>query len=221
MRYLQVLIAILALSAAGANAEPGAPVGFARLFSNDFFGDGQDRWHTGTYAFSVLQQENGVNKVKLNGVVDVLELRFRSEITSPSNLARPSPTDRPYAGILSFGVHKHSQRRGVETSLGIDLVAVGDQTGLLDFQWEFHHIFGGGGFGAVPQIGSAIFPTVLGEIARTVRLSQFTSVRSFLKVQAGAETFLRAGVDFEFGRACLGQFKVRDVATGQRYSGFA
>jgi hypothetical protein len=221
MRYLQALTAILALSATVANAEPSSRVGIARLFSNDFFGDGQDRWHTGSYAFSVLKKTGGVSGAKLDGIDDVLELRLRSEIIAPSNLARPSRTDRPYAGVLSFGVHRHSQRRGLETSLGLDLVTVGNQTGLLNFQREFHQIFGGGNFGTVNQIGNAVYPTVLGEIARTVALGRSVSTRPFLQAQAGVETLLRAGVDFDFGRACNGPFKVRDVTTGQRYSGFS
>lgn len=92
--------------------------------------------------------------------------------------------------------------------------------GLLDFQRDFHAMFGKGNFGAVPQIGDAIYPTVLGELAKPISLTEFLSIRPFVEAQVGVETFLRTGVDFEFGRACQGQFKIRDVTTGQRYAGF-
>lgn len=217
MKLVRGAFVIGMLSTVAASAEQHPKVGYARLFSNDFFGDGQDRWRTGSYAFSVLTKPGGTAQ---SASKDVFEYRFRAEIIAPSNLAQPSATDRPYAGILSFGLHHHSKRNGFETAIGMDLVTVGDQTGLLDFQRDFHAMFGGGNFGAVPQIGDAIYPTVLGELAKPIALSEFASIRPFVEAQAGVETFVRTGVDFEFGRACQSQFKIRDVTTGQRYAGF-
>jgi len=217
MKLVPSALVIGMLSTVAASAEQRPTVGYARLFSNDFFGDGQDRWRTGSYALSILKKRGDPVH---SAAADVLEYRLRAEIVAPSNLARPSATDRPYAGILSFGVHHHSKRNGFETDLGLDLVTVGDQTGLLDFQRDFHGMFGGGNFGPVPQIGDAIYPTLLGELAKPITLSEFASVRPFVEAQVGVETFIRTGVDLELGRACQGQFMVRDVTTGQRYTGF-
>lgn len=216
MSLLRHLLTLASLSAGAAAAEPSSSLSFAHLFSNDFIGDGQDRWHSGSYVFSILKEFEDSG-----GASDVVEFRFRSEIIAPSNLARPAPSDRPYAGVLSFGVHQYVQRKGIETAVGVDLVTVGDQTGMLDFQRGFHRLFGAGDFGQVLQIGNAIYPTLLGEMAESVELSEVVSMRPFVEAQAGVETFVRAGVDLEFGRACRGRFKIRDVTTGQRYPAFA
>lgn len=221
MPLFRCLLAVAWLSATAAAAEPSSPLVFAHLFSNDFIGDGQDRWHTGSYVFSILKRLDNFSGTRLTDADDVLEFRIRSEIIAPSNLARPAATDRPYAGILSFGIHHHAQRQGLETAVGLDLVTVGDQTGMLNFQRDFHRLLSAGDFGQVPQIGNAIYPTLLGEVADSVELSELVAMRPFVEAQAGMETFVRTGVDLEFGHACRGSFKIRDVATGQRYRAIA
>lgn len=221
MKLFGCLLTAASLSVGVAAAEPRSTFSFAHLFSNDFIGDGQDRWHTGAYVFSILKELSHSLDVELNGANAVLEFRFRSEIIAPSNLVHPTSYDRPYAGILSLGVHRYSQLNNIETALGVDLVMVGNQTGMLRFQSDFHRLFGAGDFGTLPQISNAIYPTMLGELAKSIELSEAASVRPFVEAQAGVETFVRGGVDFELGRTCLGQFKIRDVATGQRYPAFA
>lgn len=221
MSLFRCIAVLVSLVAPAATAEPATTLSFAHLFSNDFIGDGQDRWHTGSYVFSVLKQLGNSCEAGPSCADDVLEFRFRSEIIAPSNLARPAPSDRPYAGVLAFGIHHHTQRRGVETAVGVDLVTVGDQTGMLSFQSGFHHLFGAGEFGSVSQIGNATYPTLVGELGKSIELSEHALMRPFVAAQAGVETFIRAGVDVEFGQLCIGNLKIRDVTTGQRYPAIA
>lgn len=218
MRFL-LLATLLSFSLVeSAKAEPSSDLRFAHLFSNDYFGDGQDRWHSGSLSLSVLKVDDLWNGESIGSTGKAIEFRFRSEIVAPSNLATPSPNDRPYAGILSFGVHRHVQAGPYEASVGMDLVFVGPQTGLLTFQRKFHRAFNKGNFGSVRQLANAIHPTASGEVAKSFQLSDFARARPFLEAQAGVETFIRTGIDFEFGHECVGQYKVREVTTGQRYA---
>ena len=193
-------------------------LGFARIFDNDVIGDGRDRWRTGSYQISNFRGYywNGTRPARPG---ELLEFRLRGEIIAPANLTNPNPLDRRYAETLSFGVRSHSQFRGNDLSMGIDLVMIGPQTHILKYQRALHKIFGQ----PLPnvratEIGDAIRPTAQIELGREFQLGG-ARLRPFVEAQAGAETLARVGFDAtigEFGRQGL---RIRDVVTGQRMPG--
>lgn len=218
MQFRKFLVLALALLLpAQALAADRHVIGHGRLFSNDFLGDGQDRWQTGSYVFSQLQGEPERDGRPLR-FGELLEYRLRFGIIAPSNLVSPDSNDRRYAGIISFGVHSHFDWNGLEISMGTDLVVVGPQTGIARFQAKIHDFLGQPHGDYSNQVGNQIYPTVLVEIGREYDLGESVQVRPFVEFQAGVETLLRVGADVTFGE-CRGGVLLRDVTTGQRYVG--
>ena len=113
-------------------------IGAGRLFSNDYFGDGRDRWRTGSFVYSHVRGREAYSGTE--GFGDVIEYRYRAEIIAPGGGSK-SPGDRPYVGTMSLGAHTHFDMNGMEISAGADVVAIGSQTGLSDFQEQFHDTF--------------------------------------------------------------------------------
>lgn len=194
-------------------------LGFGRLLTNDYFGDGKDRWRTGSWTVSRVWGSGWTGA--LPGTFgDLIEVRLSSEILGPDNLDRAAAGDRPYAGALSLGAHTHFQWQGFETALGADLVMAGPDTGLGSFQRAVHKVLDVRRPSTNTldnQIGTGFHPTVVGEVARTVSLASGVHVRPFMEGRAGAETLVRAGLDLTFGTVGLGELLVRDGVTGQRY----
>lgn len=205
------------LAGATAFAEEGHTVTVGRLFTNDFLGDGQDRWHTGSYVVSAITATRPWPELPPKPG-ELLEWRFRAEIIAPANTGRPGPTDRRYVGNLSVGVHTHYARQNWQTSFGFDLVAIGPSTGLSDFQQAVHSIIGNHiDAAANNQLTDSVHPTVLVETGRLFSLTEKSYVRPFFEAQAGVETFLRTGIDIAIGDGCAGGLRIRDVTTGHRY----
>lgn len=222
-RFVRVaLLCALVLPGAEAAAEGREWLGFGHVFNNDGIGDGQDRWRSGSYQISALRGPEWQGGLP-QSPGEIWEFRTRGEIIAPSNLARPVVLDdRRYVGILSGGLHTHFERFGVETSVGADLVVVGPQTGVDDFQDFLHEIVDATEPRATrTQIGNNFFPTALVELGREyfVANRQNLRVRPFVEAQAGAETFLRVGGDLTFGRLGLGGLRLRDPVSGQRIMG--
>ena len=57
-------------------------VGISRLFNNDFIGDGQDRWRTGSYEVSVTFGEQVVDGLPTTPF-ELMQYRLRAEIIAP------------------------------------------------------------------------------------------------------------------------------------------
>jgi hypothetical protein len=149
----------------------------------------------------------------------LLELRFHGETMTPAALRFPAPGDRPYAGVLSFGVHTHYRQGEAEISLGGDVVVTGPQTRLSDLQSALHEIFGA----AKPsdrvlanQIPDGAHPTLVVEVGRVLPLGR-GRLRPFVEARAGAESLLRVGADLTIGSFGEGELLVREVSTGHRY----
>ena len=220
MRFLLTVL-LLVLAGQAALADSWTWLGKARLFTNDRLGDGQDRWRTGSYAVSYMfaRDEAGGAARTLR---DRVELRFRTEIVAPANLQNPVlGTDRPYAGILGLGVFSHLERGGVEAVLGVDLVVTGPQTGLGDLQSWVHNMLGMNPPQVLgSQIGNGFYPALMFEVGRTItataRSGRPLALRPFLAMQAGFETYLRAGLDLTLGGFGPDRLFTRDVVTGQR-----
>lgn len=191
-------------------------LGWGRLFSNDILGDGHDRWRTGSYTLSLVRGPQW--KGTLPGFGQIVEYRLRNEIIASSNLADPDPDDRRYAGVLGFGLFTHFDLAGNEATLGADLVATGPQTGVGRFQAAIHDLIGAPEPGGLDrQIPDGFHPTLMAELARTVRFSQIETVRPFVEARLGDETLLRVGADFIIGGLANGSLLLRDSVTGQRY----
>jgi hypothetical protein len=146
-----------------------------------------------------------------------IEWRARMEMITPEWVALPHPpNDRPYVGVLSFGLASHMRRGNSEHSLGLDLVMTGPSTGASAIQTWVHtymnHIH--------PQIiadqlPDAIYPTLSYEYAKAFTLGH-VAIRPFADAQAGVETFIRAGIDLTFARRPDLGFRLRNSLTGQR-----
>ncbi|MFQ5439614.1 MAG: lipid A-modifier LpxR family protein, partial [Paracoccaceae bacterium] len=220
MRGFLLLIALL-VCATSAGANDAHWLGHARLFTNDWLGDGQDRWRSGSYGVSLVRgrEWNGRNPEHFGSLI---EFRVRNEIIAPSNLADPViGTDRPYAGILQFGVFSHLRRGKTDITLGLDLVATGPQTGIGFFQSSVHNFFGMDPVAILgSQIPNAIHPALSAAMARDFRLTHGDErrvvLRPFAEVEVGVENLVRVGGDLTFGDAGKGDFQVRDPSTGHR-----
>lgn len=194
-------------------------VGFGWLFTDDLFGDDQDRWQTSSLNLSWVLAR-GWNGELPEAFGDVIEIRAYTQMISPADLITPSPTDRQYAGILSLGAYTHFQRRQAQYTLGAELVAVGPQTGVDHLQSEFHDLIG-----STPpsqavldnQIPNNFYPTAVAELGREWDLGRNTRVRPFASLRAGDETLARVGMDVTFGQVGRSELLVRDKITGQRY----
>jgi len=194
-------------------------LGYGRLMTNDYFGDGEDRWRTGSWTSSRVWG-SGWDGDAPAAFGDVIELRLSSEIIAPDNLKNPSSSDRPYAGSLSIGAHTHFQWQGFDAAVGGDLVFTGSGTGLGNFQRAVHKAIGA----SVPssetlegQISGGVHPTLVTEFARDIALAPRVHVRPFIEGRAGAETLIRAGADLTFGTLGRGELLVRESVTGHRY----
>jgi len=210
----------------GAMMAPGAAVangydrlGHGRLLTNDLFGDGNDRWRTGSVAASYVWSRDWQGRAP-ERAGDLLELRLNAEIIAPENLRRPAPGDRPLANALSFGLHTHFNAGQTEVALGGDLVVTGSQTGLTDVQRTVHNVVDGTDPSLQvrrAQIGNEVFPTAVAEIGREYRMGGPVRIRPFIEGRVGAETLLRVGADMVIGSLGEGGLMVRDPVSGQRY----
>jgi hypothetical protein len=219
LRHLAIILAVfLGL----ATALPGMSQGrqgtnSGRLFSNDFLGDGQDRWHSTSYVISELRGLNADGHTP-TAFGQLLEYRLRGEVIAPANLQAPAAQDRPYAGVLAYGLHSYmGEGDDVLNRIGVDVVAVGPQTGLGQFHNWVHERLGTAGPDLETQLPNAIYPTVSGEIANSIQFG-VVELRPFAEAQIGVETFARLGADVFWGGRDDDQLRLRDVTTGQLYN---
>jgi hypothetical protein len=217
---LAALVALM-LMAGVAGAQERVTLGWGRMFSNDGIGDGQDRWRTGAYTVSRVRGPDWTGALP-DTFGEILEFRFRADIIAPSNLTAPAPGDRRYAGVLSFGLHTHFDWKGLDTSLGADLVVTGPQTGLGRLQTEIHELLDA----PIPmvlgnQIADGVHPTLVAEVGRSFELGGGAVLRPYAEAQAGLETFVRFGADFSLGGYDNGALMLRETTTGQRYRAVA
>jgi hypothetical protein len=224
VRHVAGSLIALALSlimvAPAAQATERHSLGYGRLMTNDYFGDGKDRWRTGSWTSSRVWGPEWTGK-RPAAFGEVIELRLSSEILAPDNLENPAAGDRRYAGALSLGVHSHFMWKGFEAALGADMVITGSGTGLGNFQRAVHKaldVRAPSESTLDDQIGGGVHPTLVTEIGRDLMLSPRLHLRPFLEGRAGAETVVRAGVDLTFGTLGAAGLLVRESVTGHRYS---
>ena len=212
-----IVLVLAALVAVPAAADERVTLGWGRMFSNDAIGDGRDRWRTGGYQVSRVRGYSWNGQLP-SALGEIFEFRATSQVIAPKSLSKADPTDRRYAGVLSFGFHSQVDWKGNDLSLGADMVIVGPQTGISNFQSWIHNILGMSKVNVTKdQIGNGIFPTLVAEAGRRVSFGEHLQVRPFLETQVGVETFVRAGGDLVIGSLGRDDMMVRDGITGQRY----
>lgn len=203
----------------GSTPAEAEQVGYGRLIVNDFLGDGQDRWRSGSIVGSHLFGQPWQGQ-RPEGFGDLIELRILGQVIAPADLQNPGAGDRAYAGALSVGAHTHFQRGGFDMALGADLNLVGPSSGISDIQSGLHNIMGL----AEPadavldaQIGDELAVTGVAELGYILELGEGARLRPFVEARAGDETLLRAGFDLTIGQFGHDELLVRDPVSGQRY----
>lgn len=229
MRALAICLALLSSSAAVHAQEDTSElsdagtrlIGIGRQFNNDYFGDNQDRWRTGSYAISIVTGQ-GWDGARPDQIGSILEYRLRSEIMAPSALSGAGSNDRAYVGALSLGVHSHFSYGSTDVSVGADLVATGPSTGMSGQQQAFHELF------SLPslsnavetnQVADAVHPSATLELGWPVQTRTGATLRPFVEAQSGVEQIARVGVDVFLGDVGHSDLLLRDVPTGQLYRG--
>jgi hypothetical protein len=202
--------------AVGAEPSDEKKVQFSSVFTNDFLGDGKDRWRSSSLDISMTFGAGDLG-VLPTSAFERFELRFRSEIISPANLTTPAANDRQYAGVLGLGAFTHFQKNAYDIYYGGELVFVGDATGVGSFHDSAHDALSSASPSAAvlnAQVPNAIYPTVHAGISKSYR-SDNRLIRPFAEAQAGAETLVRVGADAIFGTAMINDFLLRDSVSGQ------
>ena len=197
-----------------ATAQSRETIGTGRSFNNDYFGDGRDRWRTGSYTYSHLRA-TGAYDPNDRAFGNIIEYRLKTEIISPGR----GGTDRPYVGAISLGARTHFGDGPWHYALGADVTFIGPQTGLSNFQEAFHEAFD---LRAPLTANELPNDTIFGARASasyTYRMSDQVSLRPFAEVLTGPETVARLGADILVGPVGQTDLWLRDDVTGQPYRG--
>mgnify|MGYP003631532405 CR=1 FL=1 len=217
MRLALILLLATSTLATPAFSEGPKVIGNGRLFTNDFFGDGGDRWRSGSYVISIVQGQDSYSGEEAFG--DIIEYRIGGQIIAGMR-SSAAPGDRPYVGAVSIGMHTPFKYANTDFSVGADVMAIGPQTGLSEFQRKFHEGFD---ISLPPyvdqQLENAVFVNGTIEASRTFALSDRVTLRPFVEGLTGAEDLVRAGGDVIFGQVGKADLMLRDVVTGQLYRG--
>ena len=212
-----ILLILAAMLPQTAAAERREVLGRARLFTNDLIGDGRDRWRSGAYSVSTVRGQEWTGQLPLR-MGQVVEYRFRGETIAPANLNAPVAGDRLYAGVLSVGAHTYFGWNGYEVTAGADIMVMGEQSGVRQFQEAVHDMFSLRSSNVENfQVDNGVYLHGTLEIGREFDIGP-ARMRPFVELQAGVETLARAGFDLTFGDYGVGGLRLRDSTTGQRIS---
>lgn len=217
LRRLLSVVLFLAAAPVAAQDGPGL-LGIGRLFTNDYIGDGRDRWQSGSYVFSFMAGSRAPMG-EAQPFFSLREYRLRSAIIA-SNGRGQAPGDRPYAGTLSFGVHSHFGQGTTQARLGADLTLVGPQTNVSRFQGHAHEVLNMRRVRFTEQqLPNDAWLGLSGELAEVMPLGVGVTLRPFGEVQRGPEDLVRLGADVFIGGDMAGDLLIRDVTTGHPYVG--
>ena len=208
-------------------------LGYGLLFTNDFFGDGRDRWRTGSLVSSRVFGRSEMTRTWRRREA-LNELRLFSQIIAPSDLSRNSDSsdagekaglmediDRAYVGHLSIGLHRHFQAGGLAYNFGVDASLLGPQTGLMGLQQTVHSELGQlfpSDFARNTQVSNKFVLGSLTEVAHPSALSPSANIRLFAEVQTGVEDLIRIGLDVGLFGDLSEALLARAPVSGQRYS---
>ncbi|WP_428928211.1 lipid A-modifier LpxR family protein [Marinibacterium sp. SX1] len=201
---------------------PGDVGGTGWLLTNDALGDRADRWRSGSFNLShAFRMEDALTRPAAD---PMWELRFQAQVIQPDNLTRLDPDDRPYAGVVSLGLHRHSFLGANDLAIGGDLVMIGPRTEMDDVQSALHDVLGGPQVAPeirANQIGNRLRPTAVFEYGRRIVLGDNVTLRPFAEARLGDESLARLGADLLIGVPWGGWddgLPVRDSVTGHRYA---
>ena len=233
LKLLLVALCFFALPQGIQAKEKTKLLGYGLLFTNDFFGDGRDRWRTGSLVSSRVFSRPEMTRTSWRRET-LTELRLFSQIIAPSDLSRNpdrsdageeaglmDDIDRAYVGHLSIGLHRHIQTGGLAYNFGVDASLLGPQTGLMGLQQTVHSELGQpfpSDFVRHTQVSNQFVLGGLAEVAQPSALSPSTTIRPFAEVQTGVEDLIRIGVDVGFFGDLSEAFFARAPVSGQRYS---
>jgi len=166
MRILLVLLLIA--SGAMPSFADNRVIGRASIFSNDYFGDGDDRWRSGSYSRSTFFGLGWDGEMPRTGVY---ELRFRGELISPTDLSKhPTPGERPFVGMAAVGGAYHYERQAIEMYAGAEAVVIGPQSGVSSFVVEAHDLLGFKTVRATTgELANDVIPTAFFSASRLIR----------------------------------------------------
>ena len=218
MRCLFALLAMLIPFGTMSDAETSEFLGVGRLFTNDYLGDGRDRYQSGSYVRSYLR-----GPADWDGTAQdfgtLREYRLRSAIISSDGIG-DAPGDRPYVGALSVGVHSHFGHDTFRGSLGVDVTAIGPQTGVSRFQERAHDALDIAQVRFTDsQLGDNFYLGLTAEAAEVLPLSYGVTARPFAELLIGPEDIARVGADVYLGGSITDDLLIRDVTTGHLYQG--
>ena len=218
MRCLFALLVLLVPFGTPITAETRDLLGVGRLFTNDYLGDGRDRYQSGSYVRSYVRGPQDWDGTP-EDFGTIREYRLRSAIIASDGIGE-APGDRPYAGIVSVGVHSHFGQDTFRGSVGVDVTAVGPQTGVSDFQDRAHDVLGLDQVRFTDsQLGNNVYIGFTAEAAEILPLSYGLTARPFAELQIGPEDIARIGADVYLGGSITDDILIRDVTTGHLYSG--
>jgi hypothetical protein len=183
-------------------------------FTNDFFGDGHDRWRSGSYQKSFYFQR------LQRGGFEGVELRARSEIVTPWTPSRQPGGDAAYFTSLGLGGFGHGHFMGVETRIGGEVLVIGDASGMEFIQRSIHEVFGldasfdptREGIERVENDVTLRFET---EFGKSFQLSGSSMIRPYAELTLGGEQKGTVGMDVVIGSLASAETWTRDVVTGR------
>lgn len=215
-RYLGFLLTLLLNTwSSQISAEPTQNYrGEVGSFTNDYFGDGHDRWSSGSYQRSYYSQ--GLR----NRWVDGIELRWRTEIITPWTPSKQQGGDVPFSTALGFGGSLHRNIGVLETRLGGEILVLGDFNGLEYVQRAVHD--GLGMEESFDPTGNNVERVENGlelrfdlEIATTIPISRNSMIRPYSAITIGGDQATMVGADIVLGPLARAEIWTRDVVTGR------
>lgn len=183
-------------------------------FTNDYFGDGHDRWRSGSYQRSYYSE--GYQFTWADG----LELRARAEIVTPWTPSKQPGSDILYSTSIGAAAFVHNRVLGFETRIGGEVLLLGDASGLEGLQATFHDSLGmDDSFDPsrddLNRVENGVVLRFESEIGRAINFVPRTMVRPYVDATFGADEAMGLGVDFVIGPLAGAEVWTRDVVTGR------
>jgi hypothetical protein len=183
-------------------------------FTNDYFGDGHDRWRSGSYQRSYYSQRNQ------NQWVDGIELRWRSEIVTPWTPSKQRGGDVPFSTALGFGGSLHRNIGALETRVGGEILVLGELTGLELVQRGVHDGLGmeesyDPNRNNVEHVENGVDLRFDLEIATTIHINPNSMIRPYTAITFGGDQETMVGADIVLGSLARAEIWTRDVVTGR------
>ena len=211
---LSVILFWLGFAGQGLAQDNPAFRGEVGSFTNDFFGDGHDRWRTGSYQRSYISQG-----YQFSGI-DSLEVRWRTDIVTPWAPSNQPGGDLPLSTLLGAGAYIHGHALGFDIRAGGEVLLLGEDTGLDTLQQAAHDIMG-----MDDSFDSSKASVYLGEeglktrfdveVARPLRYGDSVMLRPYGVLVAGVDQSATLGADVVVGPMAAARIWTRDVVTGR------